>query len=97
MDERERRIRERAHALWEEEGRPEGRHDAHWERARQEIDGPADAGEGPLGAKAPNAPKTAKRQRRSGGAAPGDKDRTRAKSDEGGDEEGATKKKRKKK
>jgi hypothetical protein len=29
----ERRIRERAYRLWEEEGRPEGRDDAHWEMA----------------------------------------------------------------
>ncbi len=25
--------RDRAHALWESEGRPEGRHDEHWSRA----------------------------------------------------------------
>jgi DUF2934 family protein len=30
----ERRIREVAHRLWEEEGRPDGRADAHWEKAR---------------------------------------------------------------
>ncbi|MBS7707266.1 DUF2934 domain-containing protein [Chelatococcus asaccharovorans] len=30
MDEREHRIRERAHRLWEEEGRPEGRAERHW-------------------------------------------------------------------
>ncbi len=32
------RIRERAHRIWEEEGRPEGRHREHWERACREID-----------------------------------------------------------
>ena len=31
------RIRQRAHALWEQEGRPEGRQDEHWERACREI------------------------------------------------------------
>jgi hypothetical protein len=29
-EQRQERIRERAHRLWEEEGRPEGRADAHW-------------------------------------------------------------------
>jgi hypothetical protein len=36
--EREDRIRERAHCIWEEEGRPEGRHQQHWQRACNEID-----------------------------------------------------------
>ncbi len=31
------RIRERAHRIWEEEGRPDGRHREHWERACREI------------------------------------------------------------
>lgn len=31
------RIRARALALWEREGRPEGRHLAHWEQATREI------------------------------------------------------------
>ena len=30
-------IRERAYAIWEEEGRPEGRHLDHWLRAEAEI------------------------------------------------------------
>jgi len=30
----EQRIRARAHQLWEEEGRPQGRADDHWEKAR---------------------------------------------------------------
>jgi Protein of unknown function (DUF2934) len=33
----ERRIRERAHRIWEEEGRPQGREAAHWELARLAI------------------------------------------------------------
>jgi hypothetical protein len=35
---RETQIRERAHAIWEAEGRPEGQDQAHWERAAAEID-----------------------------------------------------------
>jgi hypothetical protein len=31
------RIRARAHALWEQEGRPEGRSEEHWQRACQEL------------------------------------------------------------
>ncbi|NOG69047.1 DUF2934 domain-containing protein [Roseicella sp. DB1501] len=34
----ERRIRERAYALWEEDGRPDGRADEYWERARRFIE-----------------------------------------------------------
>ena len=37
MDQEEDRIRQRAHQLWEEEGRPEGRAQDHWSRARQEL------------------------------------------------------------
>ena len=35
---REQRIREHAHALWESEGRPEGRHDHHWRQACEAVD-----------------------------------------------------------
>jgi hypothetical protein len=28
------RIRERAQAIWEREGRPKGRHDEHWRQGR---------------------------------------------------------------
>ena len=34
MGELERRIRQKAHELWEQEGRPEGRAGVHWEKAR---------------------------------------------------------------
>ncbi len=30
-------IRERAYAIWEREGRPEGRERQHWEQAAREI------------------------------------------------------------
>lgn len=36
-DDREHKVRERAYALWETEGRPSGRHDEHWHRASSEI------------------------------------------------------------
>ena len=38
MDDREERIRAKAHALWEEAGRPEGRSDEHWMNAARLID-----------------------------------------------------------
>ena len=45
---REKRIAERAHHLWEREGRPHGRDRDHWEEARRQIDiedgGPLPAG-----------------------------------------------------
>jgi hypothetical protein len=31
------RIRQRAYEIWEREGRPEGREQAHWEQAEREI------------------------------------------------------------
>jgi hypothetical protein len=31
------RVRQRAHELWEQEGRPEGRQDEHWARACREL------------------------------------------------------------
>jgi hypothetical protein len=35
----ERRIRERAHQIWLDEGCPDGRDQEHWSRAEQEIIG----------------------------------------------------------
>jgi hypothetical protein len=37
MDEHERRVRERAYRLWQEEGCPEGRAEAHWDMARELV------------------------------------------------------------
>jgi hypothetical protein len=34
---REQKIRERAHALWEAEGRPEGREHDHWREAERQV------------------------------------------------------------
>ncbi len=38
MPTREEKIRERAHQIWEQEGRPGGQEARHWERASREID-----------------------------------------------------------
>jgi hypothetical protein len=36
-DDYERRVRERAHEIWVNEGKPHDQADAHWTRAREEI------------------------------------------------------------
>jgi hypothetical protein len=38
MDERERRVREIAHRLWEEEGRPSDQDRRHWEEAERIVE-----------------------------------------------------------
>jgi hypothetical protein len=38
-DDRQERIRQRAHAIWEQAGRPNGAHQQHWDQATAEIDG----------------------------------------------------------
>ncbi|MDX8483202.1 DUF2934 domain-containing protein [Mesorhizobium sp. VK24D] len=38
-DDRQERIRRRAHEIWEQAGRPEGAHMQHWDQATAEIDG----------------------------------------------------------
>jgi hypothetical protein len=35
---REARIRKRAHDIWEQEGQPEGLAEEHWKRAAQDLD-----------------------------------------------------------
>lgn len=40
-DDRHERIRQRAHEIWEQAGRPEGAHMEHWDRATVEIDAAA--------------------------------------------------------
>ena len=37
MDDFDERVRQRAYRLWVEEGCPEGRADAHWDRARELV------------------------------------------------------------
>ena len=38
QDDHEHRIRERAHQIWEREGRQDGNHDRHWQEASDEIE-----------------------------------------------------------
>ncbi|WP_245486638.1 MULTISPECIES: DUF2934 domain-containing protein [unclassified Mesorhizobium] len=38
MDSREEKIKRRAHEIWEQEGRPAGREQEHWDQAVQEIE-----------------------------------------------------------
>ena len=38
MDNREARIRDKAHQLWEDGGRPQGKADEHWKEAERLID-----------------------------------------------------------
>lgn len=37
MQDGKEQIRERAYALWEEDGRPDGRDQDHWQRAAEEL------------------------------------------------------------
>lgn len=53
---RHERIRQRAHAIWEKEGRPQGVHDRHWHQATKDIDA-EDAGAPAKGSKAAVKPK----------------------------------------
>jgi len=36
-------IKKRAYAIWENEGRPHGKHDEHWRQASEEMHGLEDA------------------------------------------------------
>ena len=42
-DDMEQQIRDRAYAIWQEEGEPEGRESEHWAKARAEFDDAAAA------------------------------------------------------
>ena len=46
MTDRETRVQEIAYQLWVKEGRPEGRHDAHWYEAEAVYDAEVAGGEG---------------------------------------------------
>jgi len=60
------RIRERAHSIWEREGRPADRAEAHWSMARAEIAAEAAPATSPEAseAAAPKAEAPAKRARK---------------------------------
>jgi len=36
--EKQRQIEQRAYALWQAEGRPDGKHEEHWRRAAHEVE-----------------------------------------------------------
>jgi Protein of unknown function (DUF2934) len=55
----EERIRQRAHDIWEREGRPEGRHAEHWARARREVAAEGGPPPGPAGSDDSPAPTAA--------------------------------------
>jgi len=59
-DDRHERIRQRAHAIWEKAGRPEGAHQQHWDQATAEIDGAAAKPKAKPAAKKPAAAKVSK-------------------------------------
>lgn len=40
----EQKVRERAHAIWEREGRPESAGEQHWARAEEELRNEQEAG-----------------------------------------------------
>lgn len=65
------RIRQRAHEIWEREGRPEGRDSDHWSQAEQELrtetggEQPADPGDEPKPARTAAAAKPKRTSRKS--------------------------------
>ncbi|CAN7621307.1 DUF2934 domain-containing protein [Mesorhizobium sp. LjRoot246] len=64
-DDRQERIRNRAHQIWLQEGQPAGHHERHWHQAAADVDKEDAAGKSaakkPAGAgKAKAAPKAAK-------------------------------------
>ncbi|MDB5552413.1 MAG: hypothetical protein JWL86_2397 [Rhizobium sp.] len=52
-------IRKRAHQIWEDEGRPHGKHDDHWQRAASEVHGLEDLPNSDSGKKAAAKPNAA--------------------------------------
>lgn len=57
-DDREERIRKRAHDIWEKEGRPDGEGHRHWAQAESEVDAEDKKGKKAAPKKAPDAKKT---------------------------------------
>lgn len=53
--EREEKIRERAYEIWRGEGRPAGREQDHWDRARREVDASEGTGTAPKARRQPTA------------------------------------------
>jgi hypothetical protein len=55
----EEKIRRRAHQLWIEEGRPEGREREHWEKARKAVEDEELKAKPEIGGEAPAGPTVA--------------------------------------
>ncbi|MBZ9882789.1 DUF2934 domain-containing protein [Mesorhizobium sp. CA10] len=71
-DDRHERIRQRAHEIWEQAGRPEGAHKEHWDQATAEVDAAGKPkAKSPKKAAAPKAdkPKAAKAEKPAKGPA----------------------------
>lgn len=71
-DDREHRVRTRAYALWESEGRPADRHEEHWHRANSEFeqDAPAPSEAEPQDAPPPSTPQPKASRRKPAAASP---------------------------
>ena len=37
MDNKEHQVRERAYSIWEQQGKPDGQHEMHWDAALKEL------------------------------------------------------------
>lgn len=58
VNDREQRIRERAYAIWQDEGEPKDSHERHWDAASREIDAQAAASTDAEVTPAPKKPRT---------------------------------------
>jgi len=56
IDDRQERIRLRAHRLWEDDGKPEGKEQEHWEQASREIEAEAEESDRTSGAASEQGP-----------------------------------------
>jgi hypothetical protein len=59
MSDNNQKIRERAHRIWGEQGRPEGRHAEHWAHAESELQEGLDAESATEGSRSDEAEATA--------------------------------------
>jgi len=73
--EKQRRIEQRAYALWLEEGQLDGKDEEHWHRAKQEIEAEESAS---LPAKPPARRNSGARRANSRGPSPSGRKRARA-------------------
>jgi hypothetical protein len=81
-DDRQHRIRQRAHAIWESHGRPHGHDRDHWDQATREIDAEDRAVKKPARAAAAAKPKTAAKPKAAPKAKPAAKSKAKEKSKE---------------